>query len=429
MRKAAPKSDGGMRIVIVNTHSVLNPGDAAIVLAELQVLQERYPSLAVSITSRTPELDREFYAPLGVAVRPAVIPAPSLYDGWRPKLAAGLKNLLNLRAKKGLWDDIRRSDLIISSGGGYFYSNKRHLPGLTFRQSVAHIRLARRLKKPVVFFPQSFGPVSSASALRALKRSLSGTHVLKILARDQGSFDLARTLIGPEDAAAKLDLCPDVAFLLPGERGLGPPPFPQGFPRPRMMVTLRHWDYPEARGREEKKKREDAYLSACAEICRRYYERWRGSVVVFPQVKGPGSFEDDRPVSKVFWDMIERLIPGPHRLFLDEPRLASPSDVLAAVSHVDIVLATRTHSAIMALVAGVPVISLGYQPKATGTLRLLGLERFAAGIGDIDPRKVGDLVDEILNDPAAVRDKITKNLAEVRKTITRKLGAALGGAD
>jgi len=422
-------SDSGMRIVIVNTHSILNPGDAAIVLAELQVLQERYPGLVVSITSRTPELDRELYAPLGVTVRPAVIPAPSLYDGWRPKLAAGLKNLLSLGAKRRLRDDIRRSDLVISSGGGYFYSNKRHLPGLTFRQNVAHIRLARRLKKPLVYFPQSFGPVSSASAWRALKRSLSGPHVVKILARDPASFDLARTLLGPEDAAARLDLCPDVAFLLHGEKGSGPPPFAQDLPRPRMMVTLRHWDYPEARGREEKKKREDAYLRACAEICRRYHQRWQGSVVVFPQVKGPGSFEDDRPVSKVFWGMIEPLLPGANRLFLDEPGLVSPHDVLAAVSHVDLVLATRTHSAIMALVAGVPVVSLGYQPKAAGTLKLLGLERFAAGIGDIDPRKVGDLVDEILADPAAVKEKITKNLAEIRKTIARKLGAALGELD
>jgi colanic acid/amylovoran biosynthesis protein len=418
-----------MRIVIINTHSLLNPGDSAIVLAELQFLKERYPDLTLSITSRTPELDREFYGPLGVNVLTAIIPAPSIYDGWRQKLGMSLKNFASLGAKKCLREEIRRSDLVLSSGGGYFYSNRKHFPGLTYRQNVAHVGLAQRLKKPLIFFPQSFGPVSSALALKSLQRSLSGKNVVKVFAREEASFELVRSLLKPEDAATKLDTCPDIAFLLKEQRGPAFQSVLADLPRPRMMVTLRHWDYPEARGREEKKWKKEEYLKTCAEVCRRFYERWKGSIVVFPQVKGPGSFEDDRPVSKAFWARIEGLVPDGHRHFLDNPRIFSPQDVLAAISQADLMLATRAHSAIMALVSGVPVVSISYQPKGTGTLKLMGLKRFGTEIAEIDPQKVVGMVDEILADPTAVRDEIKSNLAAIRKAISAKLEAALKPAD
>jgi colanic acid/amylovoran biosynthesis protein len=418
-----------MRIVILNTHSVLNPGDSAIVLAELQFLRERYPDLALTITSRTPELDREFYGPLGVNVLPAIIPAPSLYDGWRRKLGMTLANLASLGAKKRLREEIRRSDFIISSGGGYFYSNKKHLPGLTFRQNVAHIGLARRFKKPLIFFPQSFGPLASRTARKSMQRSVSGKNVIKVFAREEASYELVRSLLRPEDAAAKLDLCPDVAFLLRGSKDPASQALLPDLPRPRLLVTLRHWDYPEARGKDEKKRKEEEYLRSCAEVCRRFFERWKGSVMVFPQVKGPGNFEDDRPVSKAFWKRIEGLVPDGHRHFMDDPRVLPPQDVLAAISQADLVLATRAHSAIMALVAGVPVVSVSYQPKGIGTLRLMGLERFGTGIAEIDPQKVGLMVDEILSHPAAVKEEITRNLDVVRKTVRAKLEAALELAD
>ena len=373
-------------------------------------------------------MDREFYSPLGVRVFPAAIPAPSLYDGrWR-KIGMSIENVINLRAKLRLGEEIRKSDLVISSGGGYFYSHKKHLPGLTFRQNVAHIRLAGWFKKPLLFFPQSFGPLSPA-AMKLLKKAVSGKNVVMIFTREEASFDLVRSLLAPQDAAAKLDLCPDVAFLLRNPEGRVSPHLPQNLPRPRMIITLRHWDYPGARNKDEKKRKEEEYLNACADICSRFYQRWKGSVVVFPQVKGPGNFEDDRPASKTFWEKIEGLVPARNRHFLDSPEVFSPNDVLSVFSQADIALATRTHSSIMALVSGLPVVSIGYQPKGTGTLKLMGLDRFGVEITAVDPRKVGEMIDGILDNPTAVRREIEDTLAAVRKTITAKLKAALELAD
>ena len=57
-----------MKIFIANTHSILNSGDAGIVLAQIQFLRKYFPSLQISLSSRTPELDKKTFHPLGVKI-------------------------------------------------------------------------------------------------------------------------------------------------------------------------------------------------------------------------------------------------------------------------------------------------------------------------------------------------------------------------
>jgi hypothetical protein len=81
---------GRMKTIILNTDSLLNPGDAAIVLAQVRLLRKLRPGCTVALTSRTPDLDRSFFGPLGVEVHPALLPAPSLWRGPGHKLFGSL---------------------------------------------------------------------------------------------------------------------------------------------------------------------------------------------------------------------------------------------------------------------------------------------------------------------------------------------------
>ncbi|HDL64387.1 MAG TPA: hypothetical protein ENH12_03255 [Proteobacteria bacterium] len=161
-----------MKILLLNTHSTLNLGDTGIVLAQIQILEKIFPDLKISLTSRTPRIDRAFYGPLGIKIYPPFIPAPGVFTGIRAKCMGCLKNLVNLPEKYRLLREIKDSDLIISNGGGYFYSYRKTIPGPTFIQYVLHIKLAIFLNKPVILFPQSFGPFSNSIAPGLLKRIL-----------------------------------------------------------------------------------------------------------------------------------------------------------------------------------------------------------------------------------------------------------------
>ena len=91
-----------MNILILNTHSILNPGDTAIVLSQIHLLKNHFPNVDISITSRTPGIDSDFYKPLGVRVFPPLLPAPSVFTGLGLKILGCLKNILDFRKKLAL---------------------------------------------------------------------------------------------------------------------------------------------------------------------------------------------------------------------------------------------------------------------------------------------------------------------------------------
>ena len=64
------------RILILNSHSALNAGEGAIVLAEIGRVRSLWPACRITMTSRTPEIDRRIYADLDVEVISPLTPAP-----------------------------------------------------------------------------------------------------------------------------------------------------------------------------------------------------------------------------------------------------------------------------------------------------------------------------------------------------------------
>ncbi len=203
-----------MKIFFLNTHSVLNSGDAGIVLAQIQFFKKMFPSLKISISSRTSETDEKLYKPMGIKVFPPIIPAPSTFPGAVPKIAQSMKIFFSFKSKINLLQEIKKSDLVISSGGGHFYSNRKVFPGPLFFQNLLHVRLASIIKKSLIFFPQSFGPFKNSIASKFLKNILQSENIIKIFAREGTSFDLLLTLLDKDENKNKLDLCPDIAFCL-----------------------------------------------------------------------------------------------------------------------------------------------------------------------------------------------------------------------
>lgn len=152
-----------MKIVFLNTHSSLNPGDAGIVLAQAQFFMDHSLGIQMVLISRTPHIDKLFYKTFRAQVLPPLIPAPSVFKTNYQKIAGSLKNIFDLKSKAKLIKAIKDCDLVVCSGGGYFYSNRKILPGLMFFQNIMHVEVARLLQKSIVFFRNPSAPSTTRS--------------------------------------------------------------------------------------------------------------------------------------------------------------------------------------------------------------------------------------------------------------------------
>jgi polysaccharide pyruvyl transferase WcaK-like protein len=150
------------KILIVNTHSALNAGDAAIVLAQIRYLRKTFGPVDISLASRTPNLDRKVYASEKISVFAPLFKAPGAHSGNWAKITNSARGLAGFGLGKELRQAVREADLVVASGGGYFWSHGHGIPGPTFGQNIMHLRVASRMGKPIVVFPQSFGPLFGA---------------------------------------------------------------------------------------------------------------------------------------------------------------------------------------------------------------------------------------------------------------------------
>jgi len=413
-----------MKAFIANTHSVMNSGDAGIVLAQIRFLRKLCPSLEISLSSRTPRLDKKIYSDLDVKLLPPLIPAPSVYSGAVEKIRKCLKNLFAIRSKAAFLREIKGSDLVISSGGGYFWSHRKFLPGPMFLQNYLHLMPAVQRKKPVFFFPQSFDPLRSRAAVRLLKNLLKEASVVRIYAREQPSFRYLERIL---EKTERVRICPDMAFLLdpPGRSTPEHPHLWSSLKRPVVAMTLRQWDFPETRDARSKTTKRDTYMENMREICRSVWKKWDGSVVLFCQSRGPGPFEDDRLITGFLAESLRHRIPAENFRFVDLPETAHPHDILDLLSRADLLIATRFHSAIFALITGTPVISIAYQKKSTGILKALGLERFNIPISDFDAERILGLGREILDHNEEIRSGIRRKVREMRERIEDELASTV----
>jgi len=415
-----------VRVLILNTCSTLNRGDAAIVLGQIHLVRKYCPSARIAITSKTPVLDRAFYEPMGVEVMAPLTPALSVYKGLKRKLTEGTRELASLEDKRRLIRTLRCSDLVLSCGGGYFYSYRNILPGTTFWQNVIQAYLAASLNKPLIFLPQSFGPFGSSLAQRGIKHLVEGQSVLKVFAREKVSHRLLRRMVS-EKHRAKIALCPDMAFYLEDNASqFDPRGTSLDLAGPILAINLREWAFPESEDDTSRRLKRQEYLNALTAVARFFVQRYRGWVVVVPQSLGPDPNEDDRGICAEFYQRARECVPAGRVVQFRETDAISPTGFMHLLSQVAILIGTRLHSCILALLAGVPAISIGYQYKSQGTMDILELGRFNMDINNLSPEGLLGSVEEIMDHRREIQDEIQQSIIRARAWIDEEVGTLIG---
>lgn len=414
-----------MRYVVINAYSVRNAGDAAIMLAT-EELFSRTAGAETAISTRHHAEDKEFYSTYGIETVPPLMPFPvrGHASGWRraavlvlggllalllaalyrltPSLAAILARLLHYHG----FTAVARAEVVAIAGGGYLYSSRRRV-NLSFIHALAQVAISSIMGKPIVMMPQSVGPLPKVTDRRLLRWAFRA--IDPVVVRDDESVVLVEQVL-PEKTVR---LVPDVVFA-----GLPPAPGNESASSPlagsihRVLIVVMDWTWARSVGPNIL----DEYITKIAWVADRLI-RDGHEVVLGGNSRMPEQDQDDFAVAARIMALMTPADTDRVTLLRDDLSFA---DWRAELASADLVIGTRLHSCIVAMVEGTPAIALAYQPKTQGTYALLHLSELCMDVERFDRNSLNQLASVVLSELAHYRDQVKGAVANARRQIVEQ---------
>jgi colanic acid/amylovoran biosynthesis protein len=374
--------------VVVNT-VLMNGGDAAILIAVVEQLRAVLgPATRVTVLDLFGTGARAYYPDLDI--EEATFSIPGRRAGSLARRASGLFRLVPALAAAtafaaGVHHEkilracpsfIRRrlelflkADVIISTGGTYLVEHYRLLP------KVFDLFLANALKRPLILFTQSLGPFSTRQNRALIRAALEPARL--ILLRDERSLEHLREAgIDTARCAVRADsvfglghrerVAASAEIRLPA-RGL------------KVAISVRDWSKFRSETAEAGMRR---YTAAVAALCRELIDRDAANVTFVSTCQGIPEYEqhDDRVASSI----VEILPARYHEHLRVDSAFHEPRALLELLGEFDLVVSTRMHVAILALIAGRPVLPIAYEFKTRELFQRLGFPGWVADIDTLD---------------------------------------------
>lgn len=389
MRNAEKNFSGRKKIVFVNAFSAGNRGDLGIVIAMAKFVRRCFKDPEIVVLSSYFESNEAIYSSYGLRSLPNV---------WNLKRGNPITNYL--RGAKALLEttlfspkqssyannpslrSLSDADLILAVGGGYLYSSRKGPLGVGLLHVLFHMWLAKRLRKPIIAFPQSVGPFNYKADRWLTERVLKRVNIF--CSREPLTTRLLEELHVPYIIET-----PDIAFLLEPGEGLKLPKKSEG----KLLLGVTALDWSIAHSIDAGSVEE--YLAKIKRVVDGVNRSQPVHVYIFPQVT-----VDDRNSDLQVSERLHELIGMDNSSLVNLERVNRPEDLIATYAQLDLFLASRMHSAIFAMVGHVPTVALAYQPKTLGTFKLLGLPERSFDITDFDPDRVSNVLVDSLSKPA-----------------------------
>ncbi len=385
-------------VLMINYNSPRNAGDAALSDVAVASVHAAFPDARVVIAMNDPDSASEG----GDRALGQVIPSFAALCGaglGRPRIGAiiwivavslAAAAVYRIRRRLPAWvpADLRpllsaylAADLVVSKPGSLFVTMGRF--GLPFLQEAYAVAYALMLGKPFYVLPQSMGPLRRPWERAAIRHLYGRARIVYL--RDPVSLRLAQELRLP---AERLHMVPDMAFALPqapaehAAEALAAAGAGRG---PRVGVTVLNRLL-----RDVKQTDWERYESSMAEALARFARQHGMTVVFFPQVTGPTEREDDRVAAR---RIMARMDLGDKAVLIEEQ--ASPALLKAMYREMDVVVATRMHSAIFALSNAVPTLMIVWLDKVRGLAELLGLEPWTLNLTQVDAASLSESLERL----------------------------------
>ncbi len=420
---AKPRTGKGKRsprIGIIYPSGWGNLGDEAILQATFEGLRERWPDVSLRAFTLHPErtagghgVEAEFLtgisrpmflsargdgpfvvrAARSLARRTSGVPLVGRLFGVAADLTASA--VFEVASLISAWRWLRTADLVLAAGGGQLDA----VWGGAWGQPYALARwawLARRARVPFAFLSVGYGGAKTGMSRRLLRYAVSQAAYCSV--RDSGSLALTRQLGVHSD----LPVVPDLAF------GLGSkPPFQPKRPGHDIgispMVFMRPGNWPDQDHGEYEK----------------YVTLWTGLVAatvargdrVHLFVTDPADMNAVRDV----WARLDEAT----RAGCSVADADTPGSLLELFRRLDIVVSSRLHGVLLAIVAARPVLGLSHERKVRAVMNDAGVEAFCLDLPtaslDQVTTSLGSLLDEL--DPCArqLRDYAASARAAVRQ--------------
>lgn len=349
------------KVAILNAYHCLNLGDRAIVECQMAWCRRYLQASEVSIYSQAWRSNAEVF---GQASKRALF-APPLGSGLLGGSLSGLADMAKWQLQCGSRiGEFRSNDIFVLCGGGYLYSSHAPLVSRAMASLCVQSLAAISTGKPVVPFPQSFGPLKPGIDEMIVRRLCRGMKVLT--PRDQASMEW----LEQQGFAEKSVVIPDIVLAMPL---LLPEYYEGSSDRTRDGLGISAADYSFARRCGEKELQE--YVEKLAATALAFHRRCGGIIRLFIQVSLPESDDDQRMV-----DLLARRL-----LAADVPvEIIGPEGglggYLAAISKCSVFVGSRMHACIFSMTTATPTIGLAYQPKFRGLFQHMDLDDWVTDI-------------------------------------------------
>ena len=371
-----------MTVLIVNAYSVRNRGDAAIVRGLIATLRQ-LGTHRIAVAPRGWRHDADEWLALGADS--VVPPLLSIHDAPRWARAQRLLLLVHVigriarslaaRVTPILADDSMRAyaqaAVVVSAGGAYLGGRK---PGVNLVRGYS-IAYGRIWARPTIAAPMTINPPSPL--VRVLLRNL--LRGVALFVRDHESIARARQL------GLRATYAPDLVFRAARSRAPHPPS--------GIMAWVPRGYRPDQDAWAARERLEASQLAGVIDVMRTD----PGLRLEFvPQVDVEG-IDDDRVTIARLRGQLPAELDGRVSVL---PPPGAIEETIEAYARYDVVLTSRLHAALLALLSGTPSLVVGYEPKVSGVLATLGLDdRVIPADGSWEPATVAEWLRRLMSDP------------------------------
>ncbi|MGD9420056.1 MAG: polysaccharide pyruvyl transferase family protein [Verrucomicrobiota bacterium JB025] len=389
---------------ILNAYDARNRGDRAIVEAQMGWIRQTMPGVEILVFSPQHECNREVF---GEASREPLISVPG-HGNPVARLLAPITDWRGFAAARR--SDPRQQafdscDAYFMCGGGYLYSSPAPVISRQLWTHAANGLAAIRSGKPVLAFPQSWGPVRKATDRWICHKLADALPV--IVTRGNQSNQLLdswgygdKILSLPDIVTAASVLIPDVDSWRKTARQTG-----------SLGIAPIDWSFDRKLAQDEL----DRYLGKLASTAAKWCETSGNHITLFPQVEVEGS-DDDRLIARKLHALFEtRQIPVSVAEGLDW------NDYWRKLASQEAFIGCRMHACIFAMICGVPTVGLAYQPKFAELFEHLGWPARNHPIDGFDPDLVAKQITAISND--ACRAEVIDSIDRAGETVVNSLNS------
>lgn len=295
------------------------------------------------------------------------------------------------------------ADLIISTGGTYLTENYQ------LRPRIFDFNISLILKKPLLLFTQSLGPFHRKGNRRKLKIIFNKT--ILIFVRDEISYQHLEDL---RIDMSKVHIFPDVVFFssaFPPEHSKSQDSNGKKTPL-QVAISVRHWKHFK---KTDKSHGMANYIEAVKQIVVHLVKKHDANITFISTCQGiPEYAHDDSKTALKIYDGLPEDTKDKVQV---DCQYHMPDNLICFLASVDMVISTRMHMAIMALVSGTPVLPIAYEFKTLELFKQLEMEEWVLDIETISRDNAISLIDAFLAKRQNMHTDITRSILNKRNLV------------